>query len=87
MAAGIGVDRRPRGARPGQVGQACVALPAAQARDATAVERPGAVGPELQRNIDFHYYEAGHMIFAHPQSFETLRANIGRFIAETSAPR
>jgi carboxypeptidase C (cathepsin A) len=45
------------------------------------------VGPELQRHIDFHYYEAGHMIFAHPRSFETLRANVGRFIAETSAPR
>ncbi len=40
---------------------------------------------ELQRNIDFHYYEAGHMIFAHPPSFAALRQNIGRFI-ETSAP-
>lgn len=45
------------------------------------------VGPELQRNIDFHYYEAGHMIFAHPASFEALRANVGRFIAETSGGR
>ena len=45
------------------------------------------VGPELQRNVDFHYYEAGHMIFAHPPSFEALRANIGRFIAETSGAR
>ena len=45
------------------------------------------VGPELQRNITYHYYEAGHMIFAHPPSFEALRANIGRFIAETSGSR
>ena len=42
------------------------------------------VGPELQRNIDFHYYEAGHMIFAHPPSFEALRANIGNFIEQTA---
>lgn len=45
------------------------------------------VGPELQRNVEFNYYQAGHMIFEHPPSFETLRANIGRFIAETSAAR
>lgn len=45
------------------------------------------VPPELQRNIDFHYYEAGHMIFAHPPSFATLRQNIGRFIEQTSVPR
>ena len=42
------------------------------------------VGPELQRNIDYHYYEAGHMIFAHPESFAALRANIGTFIEQTS---
>ena len=45
------------------------------------------VGPELQRNVESHYYEAGHMIFAHPPSFETLRANVGRFIGETSGGR
>ncbi len=45
------------------------------------------VPPELQRNVDFHYYEAGHMIFAHPPSFTALRANIGSFIEQTSGAR
>jgi carboxypeptidase C (cathepsin A) len=45
------------------------------------------VGAELQRNIDFHYYEAGHMIFAHPPSFEALRTNVRGFIERTSGER
>ncbi len=45
------------------------------------------VPPELQRNIDYHYYSAGHMLFVHLPSFAALRANVGAFIARTSGQR
>jgi carboxypeptidase C (cathepsin A) len=43
----------------------------------------------LQANIETHFYESGHMVYAHEPSLEALHANVAAFIAKTrgtSAP-
>jgi carboxypeptidase C (cathepsin A) len=37
----------------------------------------------LQDNIEFHYYESGHMVYAHEESLKQLHANVADFIRRT----
>lgn len=37
----------------------------------------------LERNIDFHYYHSGHMIYVAPHALARLHANIVRFVRAT----
>jgi carboxypeptidase C (cathepsin A) len=46
------------------------------------------VPPELaRRNIEYHYFESGHMIFAHIPSLRTMHRELGDFIRRTSTAR
>lgn len=36
---------------------------------------------KLQENIDYNFYESGHMVYAHEDSLKKLHANVARFIA------
>ena len=38
------------------------------------------VTPELQRNVQIEYYEAGHMMYVHPQSMRKFSATTAAFI-------
>jgi carboxypeptidase C (cathepsin A) len=38
---------------------------------------------KLQANIEYHYYESGHMVYAHTQSLKELHDNVAAFIANT----
>lgn len=38
---------------------------------------------KLQANIQFKFYESGHMIYAHPPSLKALHDNVAAFIRET----
>jgi carboxypeptidase C (cathepsin A) len=40
----------------------------------------------LQSNIETHFYESGHMVYAHEPSLEALHANVAAFIAKTRGP-
>ena len=37
----------------------------------------------LQANIEYHYYESGHMVYAHTPSLKALHDNVAAFIAKT----
>ncbi|MDE2149123.1 MAG: peptidase S10 [Gammaproteobacteria bacterium] len=37
----------------------------------------------LQKNIDYHYYESGHMVYAHQPSLKQLHDDVAAFIART----
>ncbi len=37
----------------------------------------------LQGNIEYHYYESGHMVYAHEESLKQLHANVADFIRRT----
>ena len=37
----------------------------------------------LQHNIEMHFYESGHMVYAHEPSLKALHANVAQFIAKT----
>lgn len=39
----------------------------------------------LQKNISYHFYRSGHMVYLHVPSLEKLHHNVTRFIAETSS--
>jgi carboxypeptidase C (cathepsin A) len=41
------------------------------------------IPPELQKNIETHYYESGHMVYAHLPSLKELHDNVAAFIAKT----
>lgn len=43
------------------------------------------VPPALQRNIEFFYYESGHMVYAHLPSLKALHDNVAEFIRRTSS--
>jgi len=43
------------------------------------------VPPELQRNIEYHYYEAGHMVYVRPEDLRALHDNVAAFIQRTSS--
>ena len=37
----------------------------------------------LQANIEYHYYESGHMVYAHEASLKQLHDNVAAFIRKT----
>jgi carboxypeptidase C (cathepsin A) len=43
-----------------------------------------AIPDSLQKNIDYRYYESGHMVYAHEASLKDLHHNVAAFIASTS---
>jgi carboxypeptidase C (cathepsin A) len=38
---------------------------------------------ELQNNIEYHYYQSGHMVYAHQDSLKQLHDNVAAFIRRT----
>ena len=46
------------------------------------------IPPKLQGNIEFHFYQSGHMVYAHEASLKELHDNVAAFIQKTenSAP-
>ena len=47
------------------------------------------IPPGLQDNIEYHFYDSGHMVYGHPESLQALHASVARFItlnAGTSVP-
>jgi carboxypeptidase C (cathepsin A) len=42
------------------------------------------IPPELQKNVETHYYESGHMVYAHLPSLKELHDNVATFIDKTS---
>jgi len=45
------------------------------------------VGPELRRNIEYEYYESGHMVYAHHPSLVAIHDKVADFIRRTSGGR
>src|SRR4029079_13424380 len=45
------------------------------------------VPPELRGNVEYHYYESGHMAYLRPETLAELKANVADFIRRTSATR
>ena len=45
------------------------------------------VPPALRGNVEYHYYESGHMAYLRPETLAELKANIADFIRRTSGPR
>lgn len=43
------------------------------------------VPPGLRGNIEYHYYESGHMVYVHPPTLVELHDNVADFIRRTSA--
>lgn len=41
---------------------------------------------KLQKNIEFKFYESGHMVYAHEASLKGLHNNVAAFIASTQNP-
>ena len=41
---------------------------------------------KLQANIEYHYYESGHMVYAHIPALKELHDNVAAFIAKTERP-
>jgi carboxypeptidase C (cathepsin A) len=42
---------------------------------------------KLQANIEYHYYESGHMVYAHAPALKELHDNVAAFIANTEQPQ
>jgi carboxypeptidase C (cathepsin A) len=42
---------------------------------------------KLQSNIEYHYYESGHMVYAHVPALKELHDNVAAFIASTEHPQ
>ena len=42
------------------------------------------VPPDIMRNVEFHYYETGHMAYLQPQRLRELHDNVAGFIRRTS---
>ena len=38
---------------------------------------------KLQANIEYHYYQSGHMVYAHEESLKQLHDNVTAFIRRT----
>ncbi|WP_019833540.1 S10 family peptidase [Sphingomonas sp. PR090111-T3T-6A] len=38
----------------------------------------------LQQNIEYHYYESGHMVYAHPEAARKLHDDVASFIRRTN---
>ena len=45
------------------------------------------VPQNLLGNIEYHYYESGHMVYAHPPSLKAIHDNVADFIRRTSNAR
>lgn len=41
------------------------------------------IPPALQKNIEYHYYESGHMVYVHPPTLKQLHDNVADFISRT----
>ncbi len=37
----------------------------------------------LQNNIEYHYYESGHMVYAHQASLKAIHDDVAAFIGST----
>jgi len=42
------------------------------------------VPPDLKRNVEFHYYESGHMAYLRPEQLRELHDNVADFIRRTA---
>jgi carboxypeptidase C (cathepsin A) len=42
---------------------------------------------KLQSNIEYKYYESGHMVYAHQQSLKELHDSVASFITRTESPK
>jgi carboxypeptidase C (cathepsin A) len=42
------------------------------------------VPPNLLSNVEYHYYESGHMVYVHPPTLKALHDNVANFIRRTS---
>ncbi|MFZ1799178.1 MAG: hypothetical protein WAU24_04885 [Chitinophagaceae bacterium] len=38
---------------------------------------------DLQKNIEYKFYNSGHMVYLHPESLKELHDNVAKFISET----
>jgi carboxypeptidase C (cathepsin A) len=45
------------------------------------------VPPDILRNIEYHYYQSGHMVYVHPPTLVELHDNVADFIRRTSNVR
>jgi carboxypeptidase C (cathepsin A) len=45
------------------------------------------IPPKLQSNIEFKFYESGHMVYAHEASLKQLHDNVAAFIARTQTAK
>ena len=45
------------------------------------------VPPALRSNIEYHYYQSGHMVYVHPPTLVELHDNVADFIRRTSGVR
>jgi carboxypeptidase C (cathepsin A) len=41
------------------------------------------IPPSLQSNIEYHYYQSGHMVYAHEAALKELHDNVATFIRQT----
>jgi carboxypeptidase C (cathepsin A) len=41
------------------------------------------IPPKLQANIEYHYYQSGHMVYAHEPALKALHDNVATFIRQT----
>jgi carboxypeptidase C (cathepsin A) len=45
------------------------------------------IPPALRGNIEYHYYQSGHMVYVHPPTLVELHDNVADFIRRTSVAR
>ena len=45
------------------------------------------VPPQLLNNVEYHYYQSGHMVYVHPPTLVELHDNVADFIRRTSGVR
>jgi hypothetical protein len=39
---------------------------------------------DLQKNIEYQFYESGHMVYAHEASLKVIHENVAAFILKSS---
>jgi carboxypeptidase C (cathepsin A) len=45
------------------------------------------IPPDLQKNIEFQFYESGHMVYAHEASLKAIHDNVAAFIQKSYNPK
>ena len=45
------------------------------------------MSPDLQKNIEYQFYESGHMVYAHEASLKQIHDNTAAFIVSSSTPK